>query len=192
MISVNDYLTETMIDMKRIGLAFIFILLAVSNLYSQKCKYDIDKKDEITGKTTRAIEVWQKNTGISLIQVGDSVMLRIYYATGGVRNEAVKVGDSLIVKLMNEKLIYLTAAQEVLPFAKTTPISQTKNGPYGGASYSEYLILYGVSKTQLKELKASPIKFCRLLFAKLSFDLDFKDNRTERIQIGAACMEDSN
>ena len=177
--------------MKKIFLTFSVCILAVISLQAQKCKYDYDKKDEITGVVTRSIQVRQTAKACSLIQTGDSFTFNVNVNTTGNRSEIVKVGDTLIVKLENEKIIYLFSKEQVLPVAQTSTIYDPK-GNRQGPVYTNYSINYPLPKELLKELKESPIKLCRVVFSGLNIDLDYKDKSMVRIQKGAICMDGSN
>jgi hypothetical protein len=178
--------------MKKTLLSFSsFILLAIA-LQAQKCKFDYDKKDEITGLTTRAIHVRQATKGVSLIQKGDIYVLGIAVLTAGSRSETIEIGDSLIVKLENEKILYLFAKEQALPVTGSTRISDGKGGYTQGPMHTTYTINYSLPKETLKELKVSPIRLCRVVFpGPIDFTLDYRDKAMIRIQNGATCMDGS-
>jgi hypothetical protein len=177
--------------MKRTILIFITLMLGMISSYSQKCKYDYDKKDEITGQSVKAIHVRQMTKGCSLIQIEDSFALSIAFVLVGDRKEIVKTGDSLIVKLENEKIIYLFAKGDALPVARTNSISDGKGGVTQSGVMSYYTVTYRLPREKLQELKGSPIRLCRVTFAGLLLNLDFKDKGMLRIQNGAICMDGS-
>lgn len=156
--------------MKIIVTIICFMILIAPSAFSQKCKYDIDKKDEFTGEVTKVIEteIVDDLVKISVMQKGEEFTLNILCYLGG-ENESVMAKDSeILVKLENGKIITLKLANDVKP---NTTVAYLGPGKTPNV-VTYYLTSFEVDKNELETLSLSPITTIRIHIER-DYDYDF-------------------
>lgn len=112
---------------KIISLAMLFTLIA-PQAYSQKCKFDYQKKDQITGEETKgnSVNIYSKSMSlvpktsskISFNKIGETYYFEIIIDFHGVVRDIIQKGDAITFKLSNGEVITIYAQNEIIPSAQ--------------------------------------------------------------------------
>lgn len=167
-----------------IGLSLAFTVTA-SQVYAQKCKYEYQKTDELTGKTSKAI----------LYEVSDELTLRfkenagayscdmlIYFKatseTVGFANPFVEKGDSIAFKLNTGEIICLYAEKQIKPSVQQKTFSV----------YFLYDSAFPISRDLLEKLSGSTVTYIRSYLDKKIYDGRLKEKSSKKLQETIKCI----
>ena len=163
-------------------IAFSFVSLLAN---AQKCKYDLDKTDPFSNKPTQAIYIeldgWKKK--MSLIKNGDVYQLGMSFYSAGTMQEIIKKGDTTMLKLSNNEILYFTAIQEFKPFYGTTALSKGHD-----MAFTTYTATYSATAEQMKKLAENGVLFYRTRLGNLATTGEVKEKVADRIKQGAKCL----
>ncbi len=166
---------------KSIKIFSLIIFLTAMSLtsFSQKCRYDYQKTDPISGAMTRGktfiVNLWWQ---LGFNQNGDNYFVNMVAVLDGNVRVIGLQGDSITFKLADNKLVSIYAKEEYVPTAQAT---QT-------GVISRYIATYNVSKETMEELASSPIVFMRMHIGTLTYDKKCSENEGERFQRMINCM----
>lgn len=170
---------------KILGLGILFLFVTTMSLSAQKCKYDYNRTDPITGEATKGntctiqvygmgFPIWQ----IGLNKAGDSYYLgNLYRVVGNVR-EIVQKGDQIMIKLSNGEIVTLVAQDEFLPVAKTS----------GGGVYTEYLAKYSIDATTLQKIADNQPTYIRMTISSKVYEKEISTKDGKSFAKHAACI----
>lgn len=170
--------------MKKVILSGI-LLLATFSIKAQNCHYDSNDTDPITGKTVKQIDCkLAKSWRIVFSKQDDVMYVSVFMVLPGDQRAIMSKGDSAIVRLGNNQVITLYAANDVVPTAFV--------GGHGvGAQvYSSYSPVYPCDADKMKQLSTSPITAMRFYAGSDFVTLpEVKGKSAEKIQNAAACIQ---
>jgi len=100
---------------KILGLIVLFIFITMQ-AFSQKCKFDIDKKDPISGEQTKG-NTFKINTSWSLgfSKINNQYFVSMFIVFGGNTREIITPENTMIFKLANGEIITLYAKDRYTP-----------------------------------------------------------------------------
>jgi len=168
--------------MKRIVqiIALCFILSLTWSLgFSQKCKFDFDKKDPITGESEKQISFNPSGSmSIHIRKTGAIYHLNISIIFDGVKDEYLNKGDSITFKLESGKLINVYAMDKYPP---TSDVSVDQ-------IYTYYRPVYTITEEQLKQISDSPVVFLRIVVGSVKKDFEINDKDRLKFQSIVKCI----
>ncbi|MEK0336722.1 MAG: hypothetical protein QQN41_04725 [Nitrosopumilus sp.] len=108
-------------SLSSIALIAIIGLTFNIDVNGQKCKYQLDKKDPMTGERVRRTEVKIKNYFvISFYRKSDTYRVELNVRFVGERNFAVPKGEKLNLKLKDGSILTMECAQNATPVSYVT------------------------------------------------------------------------
>jgi hypothetical protein len=161
-------------------LVYVLLIAISATSYAQKCKYDYEKKDAFTGKTSVAIFCdLTKFWSISVAGASDnSYSLNLGLLFSGAKKDVIRKGDTLMIALENAPPIILIAAGEFLPSLTTS----------GSSIYTKYNPSYSITKEQLLMLSQHNMPAFRVYFGSLWSGDDVKPKNAQKISKAAECI----
>ena len=168
---------------KVLTLGILFLFAFSMQISAQKCKYDYEKKDPITGEATkgsvqtiqpgRFVPLWQ----IGIHKIGDAYFVSNLYRCLGVAQDILKKGDQIIFKLSNGEIVALIAQDECLPIAKTP-----------GEILTEYLSKYNIDAAILQKIANNPPTYVRLNIERKVYEKEIPAKDGKKVAQAAACI----
>lgn len=167
-------------NFKNLSVLFLLFTLYVIPVNAQKCKYQFDKEDPITGERIRRnihnINMWTK---LAFYRANDDTRVELNFVKGGEQNFAIPVGTEIIIKTGDGKLLKLKSANKAMPQSFVT----------GNQVATAYAISYFISKEQMQQIADNGIKFIKaMILDDLSVDYEIKKGKNKKIMKSAFCM----
>lgn len=166
--------------------AFVAVFLLFASIANaQKCRFDVDKADPITGKSKKQIDcILSKSWKIHFVDNGGEQMVVLYLVLPGSQNMQISRGDSLFMRLENGSVVTLTARADALPAPFVGP-----GNPGYRQVLSSYIPEYSCTAEDLGKLAQSPMIALRVYFGSTPVTLEaFKDKHTQKIMSAANCI----
>ncbi|MEG1556487.1 MAG: hypothetical protein RR356_07165 [Bacteroidales bacterium] len=170
---------------KILVLCIAFIgLLSITN--AQKCKYEYEKVDEISGKVSKAIVNTFADDMVLIFKNTDgvySIDIKIIVGLGSdfsvLSNFPIHKGDSLVFKLSNNELITFYANKDVIPTSGQNSLVSI---------YLLYDDVYSISKEELTKLSTGEIIYLRQFIGKSEFSAKPKSKENIKFQQAINCL----
>jgi len=162
-----------------IRLLTVVVIFISTTAYSQKCKYDYQKKDEITGEETKGstFDV-KRGWKLGLNKNGNQYFLGMLIQLNGNVRDIITPENTIIFKLENGEIISVNASQDYVPTAQATE--------YGIVSI--YSVRYNISKEDLKKIASSPISYIRISIGLQTYDENIVSKKGKSFQDQANCI----
>lgn len=147
--------------------------------YSQKCKFDYQKKDEITGEETKGstFDV-KRGWKLGLNKNGDQYSIGMLIQFDGNLRDIITPENTIIFKLENGEIITVNANQNYIPTAQAT----------GYGIVSMYNARYNISKDDLKKIASSPLTYIRVGIGLQTYDESIAVKKGKSFQEQANCI----
>ena len=170
---------------KILCLGILFLFAFSWQLSAQKCKYDYDRADPITGEASKGntctiqtygmgFPIWQ----VGFNKMGDSYFIgNMYRLVGNVR-EVIQKGDQMFIKLSNGELITLVAQDDFLPIAKATQ----------SGVYTEYLSKYAIDAATLQKIADNQPTFIRMNIESKTYEKEISSGDGKKMAQAAKCI----
>jgi len=147
---------------------------------AQKCKYQFDKKDPITGERVRrnfhAINLWAK---MALYRANDDIRFELNMARGGEDNFSIPIGTKVFIKLEDESILELESANKAVPVSFVA----------GNQIASSFAVSYYITKEQMQKIATNGITFIKaMLIEDLSMNYEISSRKSKKIKKSALCM----
>jgi hypothetical protein len=147
---------------------------------AQKCKYDFDKKDPITGERIRRnmhnINLWAK---MALYRANDDIRFELNLAKGGEDNFSIPIGSKIFIKLEDESILELKSANKAVPVSFVT----------GNQVATSFAISYYISKEQMQKIATNGITFIKaMLIGEVSVNYEINKRKSKKIKKSAFCI----
>jgi hypothetical protein len=134
-------------------LALIFTFYTNVNAQKNKCKFDVEKKDEFTGADYKSVKVKmlvKQNLNMMMYNFeffknGPEFKLQVNYPMMGNVRDIIPLGQELLIKLVSGELLHLKS------IAETVPTQQVS----GESVYSTYMIPFAISSDELIKMSNS-------------------------------------
>jgi len=164
-----------------LGLGILFLFVTTLSLSAQKCKYDYNKADPITGEATKGIgmnieskafvmtsgTVYRCNMGFN--KIGDTYYMNVEISYTGNLREYILKDNPLIIKLSNGETITIYPQTDFLPMATANQ----------NAVFTQYKAKYDIDAASIQKIAESDPTFLRLSMESRTYDrsLDSKDKK---------------
>lgn len=141
--------------MKTLKLTIVLasFILSGNTALAQKCKFEVDKKDAISGKEIKATKAVFCDKGqyneVRFIKEGDAFYIYNKFFCSNESNEIVKKGQEFILKLANGDLITISALEDVKGGDHITSSSS------GAFLFTKWDVKCVITKEQLFKLATS-------------------------------------
>ncbi|WP_291100439.1 MULTISPECIES: hypothetical protein [unclassified Flavobacterium] len=164
------------------------ILNCTSASAQDKCKFYVDKTDELTGKQHKATNVLIKSMamfsavsawGIDFDRMGDDYSLISRLGINTISNENIEESDSLMLKLENGNVITLYSKNRITP----KPIISS-----GKTVATNYVSTYTITYEDFKLLSTLKIIYIRINVGPLSFENEMSEKAIPKLQKAAICI----
>ena len=165
-------------------LGFLFLFATTLSLSAQKCKYDYNKADPITGEATKgnSFSVWSfmgmSGWSLGFNKIGDTYYTGMFLRCSGNVREFIKKGDPITLKLSNGEVITINAQDEFLPVAQATQngVVTTYNGKYN------------IDETILQKIAASAPTFIRMTIESKVYEREISAKDGKKASEAARCI----
>jgi len=175
---------------KILTLGILFLFATTLSLSAQKCKYDYNKKDPITGETTKRIGlniesklmvigtgiIYRANIGFNKTGETFSVDVELCY-TGNLRESILK-SDPFILKLSNGETVTIYPQSDFLPAAMAN-----QNGVY-----TQYKAKYDIDAASVQKIAESAPIFLRLNLESRVYDRELDNKDKQKFMNAARCI----
>lgn len=168
--------------MKKFLLSTLVLLsvMCIMPAQAQKCKYQFDKKDPITGERVRrnfhAINLWAK---MALYRANDDIRFELNMARGGEDNFSIPIGTKVFIKLEDESILELESANKAVPVSFVA----------GNQIASSFAVSYYITKEQMQKIATNGITFIKaMLIEDLSMNYEISSRKSKKIKKSASCM----
>jgi hypothetical protein len=163
---------------KIFGLVLLFSFIAVS-AYSQKCKYDYQRKDPLTGEETKGntfgVNLWWK---LGLNKNGDNYFVGMFIRLSGNVRDVITPENTIIFKLENGEIITIYASEEFVPTAQAT-----QNGVI-----SVFNARFNISENDLQKIASSPLTYIKMSVGPRVYEETFASKKGKTFQEKARCI----
>lgn len=164
-----------------LSLGVLLLVVSSTQLSAQKCKFDYDKKDPITGEQTKKITLkinmaWY--VGFNEVE-GKYFISMDFFIPGNNIKEFISPENTVIFKLTNGELITLHANDNYIPTIRASE-----------SIVSVYNAKYDISKEDLQKLATYPLAFIRMGIGSGKHDIDREIKAKEGVEFqnNAKCI----
>jgi hypothetical protein len=174
-----------------LSLGVLLLVVSIGQISAQKCKFDYEKKDQITGEVTKkstfaiiatvpfyTIErplKWK----LDINRVGNKYCIGVFLDLAGSVRNPITPESTLIFKLANGEIITLYANDT---YFSTSHIIQDSK------VVSLYDAKYDISEEDMQKMAASPIVYVKMGVGGRDYDYEFKDKKGADFQNKANCI----
>jgi hypothetical protein len=163
---------------------YLLILFVTSAFmaFSQKCKYDFQKKDPFTGKIQKGNSTVLAGFGpmaLRLILQSEEkkYLMGIYIALPGKNENYIEKGDTLSIALDNGEKLSFLAIDRYLP---------SYQAQYTITTY--YEPKYVINEDELRKLSTTGIKATKLKLGSLPLQAEVPPKNAEKVKKAANCI----
>lgn len=162
----------------------ILFLTSAFFAYSQKCKFDFEKKDPFSGKMQKGSSSVLAGFGPNAFRIifqaeEKKYLVGLYIRLPGVKNENyIQSGNTLSLALDNGEVLTLRAANQYLPNTQAMD----------GAIATYYTPMYTSSEDEIKRLTVSGIKAAKLKLGSQPLMAEVSQKHGDKIKIAASCI----
>jgi hypothetical protein len=169
--------------MKRItqilGLGILFLFATILSLSAQKCKYDYNRADPITGEASKgntfAIHpAWK----MGFNKAGNTYYTGMFLRASGNLREIIQKGDPISLKLSNGDVVTIVAQDEFLPAAQATQ--------YG--IITVYNGKYSIDTATLQQIAENPPTYVRMNIESKVYEKEISAKAGKSISDAAKCI----
>ena len=166
---------------KIFGLVVLFIFIA-PQVYSQKCKFEIDKKDQITGeivKKTNFLLMGKRQWGmveVAFNKVANTFFIDTYIYVGGFSGDVISPTEEFIIKLANGKIITKNTNEKIKPIA------------FSNGNGSRFELKLYFSDEELREMANSNPTFMRFSISGKTYDIEITSKDAKNIANSINCI----
>jgi len=167
---------------KNFALIMLFAFLTVQ-IYSQKCLYDYQKIDPITGNEVKGIifnidgyffPSWQ----LGLNKHGNQYFVSMYISLSGNIRDVITPENTITFKLENDKIITIHANEDYLSTSQATQ--------YGIVSW--FNARYYISEDDIQKIASSRLIYVRVSIGTKIYDGSFSKRKGKQFQRNAKCI----
>ena len=165
---------------KILTLGILFLFAFSMQLSAQKCKYDYDKKDPITGEITKGnkFTISAPNWRMSFDRSGDTYFSELKLFCKGNAREIIRKGDVITFKLANNEIVTITAIDDFLPVANANETGV----------WSQYDGKYSIDPIVLQKIAENPPIFVRMSIESKVYSEEVSAKNGKKIQEAARCI----
>ncbi len=168
--------------MKKI-LSILFVTCIALTIQAQKCKFDFEKKDPFTGKTTIGITATlEKAWKIGFNRSENDYLIGLAINFAGVKEGIINKGDTLMIALENGEPIILIASDKALPTSDVV----------GSGGYEQiqtwYQPRYIPNSEQMRQFSLEKVIAIRVYFGTVWYMIEISSKNAEKIIKAASCI----
>ena len=175
----------------KISVLATFVLLILSQMgYAQKtekikCKYDVNKTDEFTGKIIKTINIplYYGNIVIAFSKSDAKIKLAMTIKINGSKVESLKTGEEFQFKFENGEILTLTSAKDASPTAQAYATS------YTAAIISYYNTEYKLTAADLSKLESMKVTNIKVNVAGQPYQFAVGKSEFPKINKAAYCIQ---
>ncbi|GHN02096.1 hypothetical protein WSM22_35850 [Cytophagales bacterium WSM2-2] len=162
----------------------LVLVLSTCKGYSQKCKYDFEKKDPFSGKQQKGITITLAGFGPAALKMAfqsedKKSLIGLVVALPGKNENYVERGDTLSIALENGSILSLRSIDRYLPNAQVV-----------GANIMSYFTpMYAVSEEELNKLSTVPMKAVKLKLGAQPLVAEVPAKNGEKAMKAASCIQ---
>jgi hypothetical protein len=179
---MND---QILLKKKNMIVRFPLIAFFVSSFsgYAQKCNYEYNKKDPITGKTfqsTSAILAGSGPAALHLIfeEEEKTFLIGLHLVLSGRNSSELEQGDTLTLVLENKETLSVRAKDQYFP---CTQIMEA-------TVMSVYSPLYSIAEEEVKKLAVLKITAVKIKLGSLLLTVEVPLYSAQKTKIAAKCI----
>ena len=177
---------------KILGIGVLLFVIGIGQLSAQKCKFDYEKKDQITNEQSKGLTFvisagsmfytierpmqWK----LELHRVGNTYSISMFATLGGNVRSIVTPENTMIFKLANGEIITIHAKDNYPPDAHINPNSNN--------IISIYNTKYDISAEDMQKIAASTLVYIRVGIGGNNYDYDFNAKKGAEFQNKAKCI----
>jgi len=174
-----------------LSIGVLLLFACTMQLNAQKCKFDYEKKDPLTGNLTRKSTftiiatvpfytidkpmIWK----LYFNRIGDTYFISMFFDLAGNTRDIITPENTIVFKLANGKVITLSAKDNYVPSAHIVQDTYV---------VSLYESQYEISEEDMRILAASPLVFLRAGIGTRSYDYEFNTKKGTNFQNKANCI----
>ena len=164
-------------------LVFLLFSFHAFTIFSQNCKYDFEKADPFTGKTSKSIiETLEKSWKIELNKTDLNYLIILHLRLAGISNDIIKAGDTLMIALEDAEPLIFRALKDENPKVNSVQIFKS----YEIQSF--YSPGYQATIGQINQLAISKITALRIYFNDKWYGIDIQSKNAKKILKAANCI----
>jgi hypothetical protein len=187
---VNKNLKKMKHITKILGFGILFLILTSFQLSAQKCKYDYNKTDPITGEISKRIsKLLEQKTIVGTVgnicrseigfnKLGDSYFISMKIDYSGSVREYIQKDDPFIFKLSNGETVTLKAADDYRSVVSTIQ----------AGTFSRFIAKYYIDEVSLQKIAEFAPTFFRLSIENRTYDREIPTGEQKKISQAAACI----
>jgi len=170
-----------------LGLGILFLFATTLSLSAQKCKFDYNKKDPITGEATKGNTVTiskivfvatnNYNWKLGFHRAGDSYHVGVSLEGYGNFRERIQKGDPITFVLSNGEIVTINSQDEFLPTARAAQVVVT-----------EYKGKYDIDVAALQKIAENPPTFIRMNVESKVYEKEINSATGKQIAQAARCI----
>lgn len=165
------------------NLKFLLLLLGIiisSLSYAQKCKFQFDKENPVTGervvRSGVSLGLWAK---FQFYRSGDDLRIEYYASLSGEHNFFVPAGAIMKLRLGNDEILEVKSVNKAMPTSSI--VSNQVVTSYGFS--------YEITIEQMKSIANAGIKAISVFFNKdINLTHEFKKGKNKKIVKYATCI----
>jgi len=165
---------------KILTLGILFLFVFTLQLSAQKCKFDYNRTDPITGESAKGNTFTISALGwkMGFNKLGDTYHLGMFIRLNGNIREIIQKGDPIVFKLSNGEVVTISALEEFLPAAQAT-----QNG-----IITVYQGKYDIDAATIQKMAENPPTFVRMNIESKVYEKEISAKAGKQIAQAAACI----
>ena len=172
-----------------LGLSIVLIFVTCTGFAQKnekgKCKYDINKTDEFTGKPIKSIymALYYGNFILTFSKEDTVVTLLATIKINGSKVEPLKAGEEFQIKFENNEIITMAAIKDVSPTAQAYATSNS------ASIISYYIGVYHVGARELSILENNKATNIKIMVAGQPYQFAVGKSESPKISKAAYCIQ---
>ena len=165
---------------KILTLGILFLFAFTLQLSAQKCKFDYNKTDPITGEATKGNKFEVNGSwDMGFNKIGETYYISMEYDTRGELKDILQVNDPIVIKLSNGEIITLTAQEECPPSYQML---------WAAGWYTYWKGKYSIDASSIKQIAENLPVFARMNIGNKVYEQQISDKVGKKISQAAACI----
>jgi hypothetical protein len=172
---------------KILTLGILFLFVCTLQLTAQKCKFEINRTDPITGEATKGNSFWISKGGqgftvappvkMGFNRAGDSFFVGMFIRYHGNMREVIQKGDPIAFKLSNGEVVTIRSQDDFLPTAHAAQVV-----------VSTYQAIYDIDAATLQKIADNPPTYIRISIGNKVYEKELPAKTGKQIADAARCI----
>jgi len=165
---------------KILSLGILFLLVCTLHSSAQKCKFEYNKTDPITGENTKGNKFKVNGSwDMGFNRIGNTYYASMEYDIRGELKDILQTNDPIIIKLSNGEIITLTAQEECVPAYKNV---------WAAGWYTYWNGKYSINASSIKSIAENPPVFARMNIGNKVYEQQIPTKDGKAISEAAKCI----